>query len=426
MTLTANRHYTCDFLVALLCVCAAPIAHANGLRLVSQDAFAAARGEAFVATADNPSAIYYNPAGITQLEGNNLRAGANALYFDPTFVPTNGNPTYDIKNNVAIVPHAYYTHSWESSPVSVGLGIYAPYGGNVAWPPDTSFRTVAIEGSLFYVRMNPVIAVKLAPGLSVAGGLMIDYSRFTQKQGLRRDYQRLNNYFQFDGDGMSLGYNFGLLWTMNDKLSFGATFRSVTSTDYKGETEILHEAGSYNTPETIGAQLSYEFPLTAVFGVSFRPTPRWNLEINADYTDWSSFDRTMLYQDEQPRDGIQKDIPINLQWKPSWMYEFGVTHYFESGWQISAGYFFNQNSVPDDYYAPLVADLDRHFASIGLGYRGDAWSFDITYQFGYGPQRVVTGSQAPSRLGQVFGGQNADGTYKWISHAVLVSVGLRF
>ena len=42
---------------------------ANGFRLPDQDAFATARGEAFVATADNPSAIYYNPAGITQIRG---------------------------------------------------------------------------------------------------------------------------------------------------------------------------------------------------------------------------------------------------------------------------------------------------------------------------------------------------------------------
>ena len=44
-------------------------ASANGFGLPDQDAFATARGEAFVATADNPSAIYYNPAGITQLAG---------------------------------------------------------------------------------------------------------------------------------------------------------------------------------------------------------------------------------------------------------------------------------------------------------------------------------------------------------------------
>src|SRR5690242_19611035 len=57
----------------------------NGFRLPSQDGFASARGEAFVATADNPSAIYYNPAGIAPLEGQNLRGGFYGLYLDPSF-----------------------------------------------------------------------------------------------------------------------------------------------------------------------------------------------------------------------------------------------------------------------------------------------------------------------------------------------------
>src|SRR6187402_2768505 len=48
---------------------------AVGFRLPNQDPEAIARGNAFAATADNASAIYYNPAGITQLEGVNLRAG---------------------------------------------------------------------------------------------------------------------------------------------------------------------------------------------------------------------------------------------------------------------------------------------------------------------------------------------------------------
>ena len=47
---------------------------ANGFRPPDQDAFATARGEAFAAAADNASAIYYNPAGISQLEGFDFRA----------------------------------------------------------------------------------------------------------------------------------------------------------------------------------------------------------------------------------------------------------------------------------------------------------------------------------------------------------------
>src|SRR4051794_40869794 len=55
---------------------------ALGIRLPDQDAFATARGEAFAATADNPSAIYYNPAGITQLEGFNARVGGYGIFLN--------------------------------------------------------------------------------------------------------------------------------------------------------------------------------------------------------------------------------------------------------------------------------------------------------------------------------------------------------
>ena len=65
----------------------------------------------------------------------------------------------------------------------MGLGIYAPYGGNMSWPQDTGFRTVATEGSLKYFRINPVIALKLAPNLSIGGGVMVDYGKIDLESG---------------------------------------------------------------------------------------------------------------------------------------------------------------------------------------------------------------------------------------------------
>jgi long-chain fatty acid transport protein len=107
------------------------------------------------------------------------------------------------------------------------------------------------------------------------------------------------------------------------------------------------------------------------------------------------------------------------------MYEFGVTRYFDNGWHVSAGYVFNENSVPNDHYTPLAADMDRHFISIGTGLKSSRYSFDVTYQFGYGPDHVVSGSTPSSQPGQ-FAGQSADGTYDFISHAVIVTVGVNF
>src|SRR6516165_11258273 len=88
-------------------------AHANGFALPDQDAFATARGEAVVATADNPSAIYYNPAQITQLEGHNVRAGVYLLDYHTSFEPParrpNSGRTYDEEDNFAAIPRFFYT-----------------------------------------------------------------------------------------------------------------------------------------------------------------------------------------------------------------------------------------------------------------------------------------------------------------------------
>src|SRR5450756_2736794 len=100
-------------LFSLLAVVCPSMAFALGFRLPDLDAFATARGEAFAATADNPSAIYYNPAGVTQLTGDNFRGGLDGIYLDPTFSPPPGAPnhgrTYHLQNNFAAVPQLFYT-----------------------------------------------------------------------------------------------------------------------------------------------------------------------------------------------------------------------------------------------------------------------------------------------------------------------------
>lgn len=422
-----NNQSVVSLLLALLA--ASPtLLRANGMRLVSQDGFASARGEAFAATADNPSAIYYNPAGITQLEGNNLRSGIYALSYDATYRPPDTAPnsgiTYHSEADFAAATSLFYTHTFKDSRLSAGFGIYAPYGAGLTWPDDTGFRTVGTKSELIYVRFNPVLAVKLLPGLSIAGGVMLDYGRINLEQGLRPVYQPPNvNFFYFAGDGLALGYNLGLLWQPHETISLGATFRSTTKVTMDGHSQFQQTPGPIAYTR-LPAEADFEFPLTAVIGLSYRPTPKWNLEVNADYTDWNSFGTITIYQHGTVPLGVKQNPSFILDWEPSWMYEFGITRYFENGWHVSGGYLFNQNSVPDANYSPLTADLDRHFVTVGTGLKGKRFDFDITYQFGFGIAETVAGS-VPSTAGQ-FAGQTADGTYDFVSHGVLLTVGLRF
>jgi long-chain fatty acid transport protein len=405
----------------LFCISAMNVS-ANGFRLASQDAFATARGEAFVATADNASAIYYNPAGIAQLEGNNLRAGLYGINLDPTYRAANSGNTYhiDSADQLAAVPQLFYAYTPEKCPVSFGLGVYSPYGLSAAWPEDSDFRAVALNGSLTYFRVNPVAALKLARNFSIAAGLTVDYAKMDLEQGMIRD-PLPPNFFRFKGDGWGVGYNLGLLWQPHEKISIGATFRSSTAITLAGHTEA--EKLSQLRLTYRNAQADFTFPLTAVFGISFRPTPKWNLEFDADYTDWSSIGTITIRQAHEPL--VPDPATLILDWQASWMYKCGVTRYFDHGWHASAGFVFNENSVPNAYYTPLLADLDRYFFSVGAGHKGKRLDFDLAYQFGYGPAHTVTGS-TPSTIGGQVAGQTADGKYKFISHAVLVTVGMHF
>jgi long-chain fatty acid transport protein len=423
-----SRHKTAKLLLAAALSSVPATVFANGLRIASQDGFASARGEAFVATADNPSAIYYNPAGITQIEGNNFRGGIYGIYYDPTFTPPNGavnsDNTYEVENNFAAAPNLFYAYTPKEFPLSFGLGLYAPYGGSVEWPEDTGFRAVALQSSLQYVTINPVIALKVLPSFSIGAGVMVNYANLELEQGIRRNQlpPPYTDYFRFQGEGWSVGYNVGALWQPHEKVSIGGNLRSYADVTLEGHTDVQFFpviATPYRSP----AHAGYSFPLTAVIGISYRPTPRWNLEFNADYTDWSSFGTVTIYQ-ERPNNNVQPNPSFILNWQPSWMYEFGVTRYFDNGWHVSAGYVFNENSVPDAHYTPLAADMDRHFLSIGTGRKGKHLDFDVMYQFGYGPPRTVTGS-TPSTVGQI-AGQTADGTYEFISHAILISAGWHF
>src|SRR5712671_4153985 len=99
--------------VLLACGTTSP-ALADGFRLPDQDAFATGRGEAFVATADNASAIYYNPAGITQFKGLNLRGGFYGLSLAPWYdSPTGG--TFDNQKTLQAAPQLFAAYTPDDS-----------------------------------------------------------------------------------------------------------------------------------------------------------------------------------------------------------------------------------------------------------------------------------------------------------------------
>ena len=71
-------------------------------------------------------------------------------------------------------------------PLSFGLGVYAPYGGNMSWPQNTGFRSVAIGGSLNLSDDQSGGGVEAAAHVfPLRGGAMVNYANMEMEQGLR-------------------------------------------------------------------------------------------------------------------------------------------------------------------------------------------------------------------------------------------------
>jgi len=395
---------------------------ATGFRLPDQDAFATGRGEAFVATADNPSAIYYNPAGISQLpEGQNVRGGIYGIYLDPTYQQHGSSTTFHNQDKLAAVPNLFYTYNPKDSILSGGVGLYSPYGLALRWPQKTGFRTVGEQGGLTYITLNPVLALKLSDRLSIGGGLTVNYAKIDLRQGLFWPAQN-NDGFKFQGTGWDVGYNLGGLFKLTDQFSLGASFHSGTKVDFHGHTEDHNSTAIGPFPafrERSPATATFPTPYNAIFGVSYHPTEHWNFEFDADYTAWNALSTIVIHQ-ENASAVLPQNVPVTFNWQPSWYYEWGATRYFDNGWHVSGGYIFNENCMPDAHYTPLVADEDRHFLSVGVGHKGKSFNFDVAYQFGFSADRHVKGS------GVSPASQTADGTYHFLSHAIIGSVGLNF
>jgi long-chain fatty acid transport protein len=377
--------------------------HALGFRIPNQDAEATAKGNAFMATADNPSAIYYNPAGITQLEGPQARVGFHVIHVSSHFEAAAGKDS-DTKFEIQSVPQVYCVLPLQNSPpdhrIALGLGLYMPFGLGIQWPGDASLRNEGIEGRLIYLTLTPVAAMEIFPGFSFAVGPTFNYSYAKLRQGVGFIP---GDTFRFTGDGGAIGAKLAMRWQPCDQWAFGASWTSPTTVNYEGATTIKPE-----TTVKKGTKASLDFPQFVAAGISFRPTPRWNLEVGMDWTDWDTLNTTTF------NGTAFGNIPLAFNWRSTFMVHSGVEYYFQNRYWVAGGYFYSPNSTSDRDFNPLLPDTDLHVASLGVGHKGQRWDWAISGQ-------IITG---PAR--EVHNGNTADGKYNFFNQAVNFSVTYHF
>jgi long-chain fatty acid transport protein len=389
-------------LVALL-AWSSPTAQASGTRVGFKDAFATGRGNAFVATADNPSAIYYNPAGLTQLDGAQFATNIYEVAVSSEYSGAGG--TAAMKDDYQTIPAFYATSKLAGSPMAYGFGIYVPFGLSTDWPDSSPLRTFALRNVQKFITYNFSVAWQVNPDLSAGLGLTYNHASTDLRRAL--GIFGPNDLFRFSGSGHSIGFDLGLLWKPSAEHSFGLSYTHHTSIKFSGVSDTI--------PLINGepADATFQFPEVLIVGWSYRPTSQWNIEANLDWTNWNRLNTVTVNK-------ASGNTPLPFNWESGCFYEIGATRYLDGGWHASAGYCYTPNSTPDATYTPAVPDSNRSFYSFGVGYKSDRFSADFAWHYADGGTRHVTGSP-PSLIGAT-----ADGTYKNSINAFSLSLGLRF
>ena len=130
-----------------------PRVFALGFDNPDQDARATAQGEAFVAQADDASAIYYNPAGLTQLSGTEITSGLEFSFPDSRL--KNGGSGTEM-NTMATIPHLYVASDLglKQSPWRFGIGFTVPFGNEAEFSPKNIQTRESRNELVFKIRAS--------------------------------------------------------------------------------------------------------------------------------------------------------------------------------------------------------------------------------------------------------------------------------
>lgn len=394
-----NRSVTT--LLAILLV--APVAiYAGGFQLNEHGARAMAQGGAFAARASDPSAIFFNPAGLSWLSKTQVTAGATIIM--PSFKfrgPTNYNMNEEVKmeSQVFTPINVYATHTFDEGSLKglgIGFGVYNPYGLGTKWDDNWIGRAITQETLLETFYLSPTISYAYRDLVSVGVGLNYVISNVKLRQAITVFEPPMN--LKLTGDGSGMGFNAGILIRPHEMVSLGFTYRSEAKIEYDGDADFGVTIPSQKALFPGGAvKTSVKMPATYFAGIAFMPME--NLEIEFDYQgiQWSSYDKLEIdFVNDATTDPTkvikQADVVSPKNYKDSYILRAGLEYNCPmSGMKIRAGYLYDHTPVPDEHLEPLLPDADRNGFNFGLGYKIlPNLTVDVSYLFLQWKQRTTT------------------------------------
>jgi len=395
---------------------ASPQIFASGFFLYHQDAKAHGQGGAFTAQADNPSAVYYNPAGISQLDGTQISLGTEIIRLESQYKNLSGVEE-DMHAKWQAVPSTFITTDMGTKKWTAGLGVYAPFGLSTSWNKTGFLRYIATNSDFNMVDVNPVVAYQFTPEFSAAVGADY-YNLYSVQSELRKNFVIGDANAKIDMDGDAWGFNAGCLWKPTPRQSIGLSYRSSVNVKLKGDFTINNIPAGLGYPSSFSYKTSMDMRLPSVVnaGYAFKPIEKLKLEFDTYWVEWSTRDRETL---KDRSTGLP--LAVNyLDWNDTWIVALGGEYMLKPNLALRAGYSYQENAVPEKTFNPDVPDSGLNVITLGLGYTADRFTVDIAYGIGIYNDRDVRNSVGASV------GSTVNGEYKSLIHYIGMTVGVKF
>lgn len=398
---------------------------ASGLHNPVFGALALSQGNAFVARADDASAIAFNPAGLTQLERPQVSLGSSFLI---SSVEYEGNGvSEDMETGLNAIPYFYFASPILKNKLAAGIGVTVPYGLNGEWDDEGFSRFVITEFDLKIINVNPTLTFKPFSFLSLGVGLDYYYAESSQSKRFAPLASGAPEGFEdIDFHGDAFGYNAGILCNITPRHSIGIAFRSKADFDFDGNLK-LSQLGV--VPDfDVDTQTTATIPEMLSFGYAYRHGNLWSIEADIQWTNWSRFD--VLKSDFEPANtflGASHDDVRN--WDNTLGFALGGEYCLNDATKVRGGYAFHESPVPSETFEPSVPQSSRHALFAGLGY---GWGRNLnkwvnfTYGVVFYENRKIDNSVGEDATKPLMTGPPIDGRYDLITHILAIDFTYKF
>jgi long-chain fatty acid transport protein len=378
---------------------------AAGFLIYDLSGEAIGRGSAVTASTTEPAAVWFNPAALAFMEGTSASAGGVFVSARSRFSPAGGGAETSSERGNFFLP-TVYANAAVHDRVAVGMGVYTAFGIGIKWPADWVGRESAISASLETLALNPTVAVKLHPQVSVAVGFDALRGTVDFKNGLP---EIVGGDVRLAGGTWGYGGNAAVLYrAFPERLHFALTYRSRVKLSFDGQADFRPASPDLlpALPDQSGTA-AITLPDMVTIGVMARPRSDLTLGLDANLVFWSTYDRIDIAFESAPRRAIIPNgrnsftVRVGADWAGA-----------VEGLHLRAGAILDQSAIPSDSLGPGLPDANRIDATVGVGYSTRRFKADLGYMLVFFlPNDSDGGREGPQ------------GTYRTVAHLLGVTVG---